>query len=77
MSQSKRDSILEALTNTIIGWFVAWATWRQVVVPYFELEVSEITNIHITNIFVAVSIVRGYVVRRIFNRWRLFGHGIR
>lgn len=67
MSQSRRMSAVEALTSTAIGYGVAVAT-NAVVLPAFGFPVSVGQSFAIGAIFTAVSLARGYVVRRLFDR---------
>lgn len=65
--QSRKMSGIEAVTSTAIGYLVALAT-QLAVFPLFQIEVSLSENLGIALIFTVVSIVRGYLVRRAFNR---------
>lgn len=65
--QTKTQSLIESTTNTMIGFGVALAT-QLVVFPCFGIKVSLSDNILIGSIFTLVSILRGYLVRRLFNR---------
>ena len=70
MAQSKRGSLIEAVTNTVVGYALA-VTTQFAVFPAFGLRVGVVENLGIGLIFTAVSLIRGYLLRRIFNRWRL------
>lgn len=63
--QSRRMSMAEAVASTAIGYAVALAT-QLAVFPLFGLAVSLADNLAIGAIFTAVSIARGYAVRRLF-----------
>lgn len=65
--QSKRQSLIETVTSTFIGLVVSFLT-QIIVFPIYNLEVNFSQNLQITLIFTVVSILRGYVVRRVFNR---------
>ena len=67
MSQCKSQSIAEVITNTAIGFIVSFIT-QLIVFPIFSVEVSVFRHIGITACFTIVSIVRGYIVRRLFNQ---------
>lgn len=69
MSQSRRMSLVEAVTNTVIGYAVAVAT-QFAVFPVFGLRVGLVENLGIGLIFTAVSLARSYALRRLFNCWR-------
>jgi hypothetical protein len=61
-------SLMEALANNAIA-FVISIVANQLVLPLFGLTVSLAQSIGITVAFTAISIVRGYVVRRVFETW--------
>lgn len=64
--QSRLHSFIESLCNVAIGYGVALVT-QIVVFPWFGLTVSLGDNVAIGLIFTVVSIVRSYVLRRVFN----------
>lgn len=64
--QSKKMSLVETCASTAIGYGVALAT-QLAAFPLFGLSVSLTDNLWIGAIFTAVSIVRGYAARRLFN----------
>jgi hypothetical protein len=70
MAQSRRRSLIEALTNTVVGYALAVAT-QFAVFPVFGLRVDVVENLGLGLIFTTVSLARGYVLRRLFERWRL------
>ena len=70
MAQSKRGSLIEAVTNTVVGYALAVAT-QFAVFPAFGLRVGVVENLGLGLIFTAVSLARGYALRRLFNLWRL------
>lgn len=74
MRQSRRMSLLEALTNVAIGYGVAVAT-QIAVFPLFGLEVSLSDNLAIGGLFTLVSIARSYAVRRLFEAIRVQASG--
>ena len=63
--QSRTMSLVEAVTNVVVGYVVAVLT-QLVVFPLFGLAVSVSENLLIGCIFTAGSIVRSYVLRRLF-----------
>ena len=69
MPQSRRLSLLEALTNVVVGYALALLT-QLLVFPWFGLTVSLHDNFAIGAAFVGVSLIRGYALRRVFERWR-------
>jgi len=66
MSQSRTMSAVEAVTNTVVGLGVAMAT-QYAVFPLVGLEVSHAEHWLIALPFVATSILRSYIMRRLFN----------
>ena len=66
IAQSKRESVIESLVGTLIGFCASFAT-QAAVYPLYGLSVSVNANLQITAIFTLVSIARSYAVRRCFN----------
>jgi uncharacterized membrane protein (DUF485 family) len=66
--QTRRQSALESFVNVAVGYGVALAS-QLIVFPLLGIEVKLSQNITIGIIFTVVSLVRSYVLRRIFNRW--------
>ncbi|MGD9507001.1 MAG: hypothetical protein AB7X49_00375 [Geminicoccaceae bacterium] len=69
MMQSRSMSLVEALTNTIVGYVLAVAT-QLVVFPLYGLEVAVAAHLMIGAAFVLVSLARSYILRRFFERFR-------
>ena len=67
MTQSRRHSMIEACAGTAIGFLVSVLA-SMVVYPAHGHRFSLAENISITLIFTVLSVVRGYLVRRLFNR---------
>jgi len=65
--QSRRGSLAESLINVGVGYSVAVGT-QLAVFPLFGIEASLSDNLGIGLVFTAVSIVRSYTLRRVFNR---------
>ena len=70
MAQSRRGSLIEAVTNTVVGYALA-VTTQFAVFPLFGLQVGVIENLGLGLVFTAVSLIRSYLLRRLFDRWRL------
>lgn len=68
MNQSKRLSLIESLTQTVAGFVVSMLVWEFVVKPLWNIQTGLLDNFLITLMFATVSIVRGYLFRRAFNR---------
>lgn len=67
MAQSKKMSFLESCVNVLIGYSVAILS-QIIVFPIFGIEVSTRTHMLIGLYFTVISLVRSYIVRRIFNK---------
>lgn len=66
MLQTKRQSLIETLTNVAIGYLVSLIA-NLIVLPLFNYNISLTDGIYISIIFTVISIIRGYLVRRYFN----------
>lgn len=64
--QSKRMSLIEATVNVIIGYWVAVVS-QALIFPYFGLYTSFEQNMKIGFIFTLISLLRSYILRRVFN----------
>lgn len=64
--QSRKHSLIETLVGVAIGFAVSMGL-SVVVYPLFGHSFSFVQNVWITVIFTAASVVRGYLVRRMFN----------
>lgn len=67
MKQSKKQSLIESVTNVLIGMVIS-LTVQLIVYPIMDIEVKFIQNIYLTLIFTVVSIARSYIIRRFFNK---------
>jgi hypothetical protein len=67
MTQSRRLSLIEAATNVAVGYGLAVVT-QIVVFPWFGLHASLGENLALGVIFTAISLIRSYALRRLFNR---------
>lgn len=67
MKQTKRKSLIESVVQTIIG--LGTSILIQIIIyPMMGIPVTFSQNLVITLVFFTVSIVRGYFVRRIFEK---------
>ena len=69
MTQSRRVSLIEAITNVTLGYGLAVIA-QIVVFPWFGLDVSIGENLAIGAVFVGISLLRSYALRRLFEGWR-------
>lgn len=67
MAQSKIQSFIEANVSTAIGFCISWAV-TPLVMAVFGYSVGAGKALGITIVYTVISIVRGYFVRRLFNR---------
>ena len=65
MKQSRLMSLIEAVTNVAVGYGLAVIT-QIIVFPWFGLEAALGEHMAIGMAFVAVSLARSYLLRRLF-----------
>ena len=65
--QTKKKSLVETLTQTFSGLVVSFVI-QLIIYPALGIPVTIGQNVLITLVFVTASIIRGYVIRRIFNK---------
>jgi len=68
MSQKKRHSLIESISNVFAGFGVALLS-QIILFPFFGIHVSIQDNLWIGGWFTVISLVRSYVLRRVFNRF--------
>lgn len=66
MTQTKHKSLFEAITNTLIGLVTSFAI-QLVIYPVLDISVTLSQNVIITIVFFIASVLRGYLIRRLFN----------
>lgn len=66
MTQSRHMSLVEAATNVFAGYAIM-VTAQTVIFPLFGIHIPFSTNLKIGGCFMAVSLCRSYLIRRIFN----------
>ena len=67
MRQTKRKSLIESIAQTLIG-LITSILIQFILYPIMGIPVTIFQNIIITLVFFIVSIVRGYLVRRLFDK---------
>lgn len=74
-AQSRVHSANEAMLNTGSGFVLSWALWVFVVGPLWNIPFNMFDSVSITLLFTALTLVRTYIWRRVFNG-RAKRHGI-
>jgi hypothetical protein len=74
--QTHAHSLIETIAGTAIGYVVAVAS-QTIIYPWFGVAFSFRENLTLAAIFTVISLARGYVVRRTFNRWHVRAHACR
>ena len=72
MKQTQFMSLVEATTNVVVGYALAIVT-QIIVFPWFGIEAGMGEHLAIGLAFVGVSLVRSYVLRRLFEAVRVRG----
>jgi len=72
--QTKRHSLLEQVLNVGSGFVLSSLVWQFVIIKWWDIHTSFSENLQITSVFTIVSIVRGYVWRRLFNKLTVKQH---
>ena len=70
MKQSRLMSLVEAITNVIVGYGVAVAT-QILIFPIFGLHMTLAQNLQMGLLFTGVSIIRSFLLRRLFEAIRV------
>lgn len=68
MNQSHRGSLVESLSNQIVGITVCLALYA-ILLPALGHNTTFGENLTITAVFMFASFVRTYILRRLFNSW--------
>lgn len=68
MPQSKKNSAIESFFNVIIGLIISFLI-QLIIYPAMKIEVSINQNLIITFVFFVASFLRGYFIRRLFNKF--------
>ena len=75
MNQSRLESLVEALVNTVVGFCITMVVLPVVnIICGIEMSIGQASLS--TLLFTIVSIVRGYVIRRVFNNLYTIKHWI-
>lgn len=65
--QSQKHSVVETLVNVGSGFLISWAVWVWIASPLFGIPYHSGEGLGITLLFTVTSLIRSYVLRRIFN----------
>lgn len=68
MKQTRKQSVVETIAGTVIGYVVAVIA-NAIVLPLFGYQTTVGDNMGIAVVFTIISLLRGYAVRRLFNWW--------
>lgn len=71
-TQSKKGSIAEVITSTCVGFIISYIS-SQVILPKFGYMITYKDTFYVTLWFTAISIIRSYTMRRLFNKYNWFG----
>lgn len=70
MKQTRLMSFVESVANVIVGFGVAVAT-QILIFPIFGLHTTLVQNLQMGLIFTGVSILRSFILRRLFEAIRV------
>lgn len=65
--QTKKQSIIETITSTAVGFMVSFLS-TYIIFPLVGLQTTTGINLVVTIYFTAISLLRGYFIRRYFNK---------
>ena len=69
MKQSRAMSLVESAANIVVGYALAVGV-QFAIFPWFGIRIGIAENLGIGLAFTAVSLVRSYVLRRVFEHMR-------
>ncbi len=75
MKQTRLMSLIEAITNVVVGYGLAVVT-QMLVFPVFGLHTTLVQNLKMGLIFTGISLIRSFALRRLFEAVRV-GRGRR
>ncbi len=67
MSQTKRNSLIESIVNTAIG-FTVTLLFSPLIYWVCNVKISGTQQLSATVLFTILSVIRGYLIRRYFNK---------
>jgi hypothetical protein len=66
--QTRLESLIEQALNVGSGFIVSSLVWEFIVKPVWHFNTDIVQNLQITALFTVISILRGYLWRRTFNK---------
>lgn len=72
--QTRIGSLCEAITNIVIGFSVGFLA-NITVLPAFGYDVTYSDGALISVAFTVISLIRSYIIRRLYNKYNWFGRG--
>lgn len=72
-AQTHKMSLAETLTNTAIGYAIN-QTAQILIFPVVGIHVPYSVNFALGMFFTTISICRGFLLRRLFEWWRVISH---
>ena len=65
--QTKKQSLIESITNMVI-WYITAVGSTFIVFPMFNIDIEPQDNLLIWLYFTIISLIRSYLIRRYFNK---------
>lgn len=66
--QTARMSAIEAVTNTVLSFVIAWLAYWLLIPLIFKIRIDQKQSAGIVLVFNILSLGRQFVLRRVFNR---------
>lgn len=67
--QSRRMSLVESITNVVVGLLVS-VLFLELVLPLWGVQLAVSSNVVISLLFTVISLARSYLLRRLFESFR-------
>ncbi len=68
--QTRWHSFIESWANVVAGIIISYVA-NLFIFPFLGYEISTEQNIKLVAIYTVISLVRSYVLRRLFNKWHV------
>lgn len=69
VGQSRKMSLVESITNVVVGLLVS-VLFLELVLPLWGVQLAVSSNVVISLLFTVVSLIRSYLLRRLFESFR-------